>query len=74
MLVLSRKIGESIIIGGEIELTVLGTDRGQIKIGFDAPDDVTINRLEVEEKQKREGKKHPKFSELISRAFYRHPA
>jgi len=47
MLVLSRKIGDSIMIGDEIELTVLEIRSGQVKLGILAPGDVPVHRLEV---------------------------
>lgn len=47
MLVLSRKIGESIVIGGDIVLTVIGQQGDRIKLGFEAPKHVTIHRQEV---------------------------
>lgn len=56
MLVLSRKIGESVIIRGDIKVTVLETSGGQIKLGFEAPDDVLIFRQEIYEKVVNENK------------------
>jgi len=47
MLVLTRRIQESIIIDGDIKITVLGIERGHIKLGFDAPDDIEIMREEL---------------------------
>jgi carbon storage regulator len=47
MLVLSRKAGERIRIGPEIELTVLGIHKGRVKLGFAGPPDVPIHREEV---------------------------
>ncbi|TMW72376.1 carbon storage regulator CsrA [Alteribacter natronophilus] len=49
MLVLSRKPGESIKIGDEIEVRIVETDGGQVKIGITAPADVEIHRKEVYE-------------------------
>ena len=55
MLVLGRRVGKSIILGdGEIKITVLGMeDDGQVRIGIDAPDHVSIHREEIFEKLKR---------------------
>jgi carbon storage regulator len=50
MLVLSRKIGESVIIQNNIKITVLEISGNQIKLGFEAPDDVPIYRQEVYER------------------------
>jgi carbon storage regulator len=47
MLVLSRKLGEKIVIGGNIVVTVVKVDRNQVRLGFDAPQDVSILREEV---------------------------
>ncbi len=47
MLVLSRDIEQSIIIGGTIKVTVLGFRNGQVRLGIDAPRDVPVYRSEV---------------------------
>ncbi|MEC0302019.1 carbon storage regulator CsrA [Terribacillus saccharophilus] len=47
MLVLTRKVGESVKIGDEIELKVLSIDGEQIKLGIDAPKQIAIHRKEV---------------------------
>jgi carbon storage regulator len=47
MLVLSRKLGEKIRIGDNITVTVVEIDRNKIRLGIEAPDDVSIHRLEV---------------------------
>ena len=47
MLVLSRKKGESIMIGGGIEVTILDIDAETIKVGINAPKDVEIYRKEL---------------------------
>ena len=47
MLVLSRKKGESIIIGDQIEVKILSTDGEQIKLGIVAPKTVKVHRSEV---------------------------
>ncbi len=56
MLVLSRKLGESILIGDNIVVKVVGIDNGLIKLGIDAPRDVTIVRNELIEKVKEQNK------------------
>lgn len=50
MLVLTRRIGESICIGGDIYLTVLALRGGQVQIGIEAPQDVPVHRDEVYER------------------------
>lgn len=47
MLVLSRKLGEKIVIGDNIEITVVDIDRGKIRLGIEAPKDVPIFRSEL---------------------------
>lgn len=47
MLVLSRKKGESIMIGDQIEVKILSTDGDQVKIGIVAPKSVTVHRSEI---------------------------
>jgi carbon storage regulator len=47
MLVLSRKLGEKIVIGDNILVTVVKIDRNQIRIGIEAPSDVPVYREEI---------------------------
>jgi len=47
MLVLSRKVGSSIRIGNDIVLTVVNIDRNQVRLGIEAPLNVTILRQEL---------------------------
>ncbi len=47
MLILTRKLGESIVIGDNIIVTVSNIKKGQVKLGIDALKDVTLNREEV---------------------------
>lgn len=54
MLILSRKIEESIIIGDTITVKILGIHEGQVKIGIEAPKDIKVYRSEVYEQIQRE--------------------
>jgi carbon storage regulator len=47
MLILSRKMGESIHVGDSVTVTVLGVSRGQVKIGIEAPRELTVHREEI---------------------------
>lgn len=47
MLILGRKVGDSILIGDGIKIVVLACDRGGVRLGIDAPNDVTILRGEI---------------------------
>jgi carbon storage regulator len=52
MLVLSRKVGEEIVIGNNIRIRVVAVKGGNVRIGIIAPDDVTVDRAEIHEKRK----------------------
>lgn len=54
MLVFTRKRGESLIIGNEIELTILSVGSGSMKIGITAPRHISVHRKEVYEAIRRE--------------------
>ena len=47
MLILSRKIDESIVIDGNINIKVISIEKGIIKLGIDAPNDISIVRMEL---------------------------
>lgn len=66
MLILNRKPGESIIIDDKIEIRILDMVDGKIKIGIEAPKDVTILRREVYDEIKDENKK---ASEITMESF-----
>jgi carbon storage regulator len=55
MLVLSRKLNESIIIGDRIKITVVGLRGNQVRLGIEAPGDVTIMRQELLDADERSG-------------------
>jgi carbon storage regulator len=54
MLILTRRLGESIVIEDNIKITVVDINKQQIKLGIDAPKHITINREEVARKVKEE--------------------
>ncbi len=47
MLILTRRIGESLHIGDDIKIVVLGVDKSQVKLGIDAPREVAVHREEI---------------------------
>jgi len=56
MLIITRKKGESLMIGEEIEITVNKIEDGSVKIGIKAPKDITILRKELYEQVEKENK------------------
>lgn len=54
MLILTRRTGETVMIGNEITLTVLGVKGNQVRIGINAPKNVPVHREEIYERIKRE--------------------
>ena len=56
MLVLTRRLGETIVIDGNIQVTVVAVQGERIRVGITAPKDVPVDRLEV----------HQRRSELVS--------
>jgi len=54
MLVFSRKVGESFLIGDDVRVTVLGIQRNQVRIGVAAPTAISVDREEIREKKNRE--------------------
>lgn len=47
MLILTRRIGETLVIGDNTKLTILGVRGHQVRIGIDAPKDVSVHREEI---------------------------
>lgn len=47
MLILTRKIGETVMIGEEVTVTVLGVKGNQVRLGINAPKDVSVHREEI---------------------------
>jgi carbon storage regulator len=54
MLILTRRVGETLMIGDEVTVTVLGVKGNQVRIGVNAPRDVSVHREEIYERIKRE--------------------
>ncbi|MBA3564041.1 MAG: carbon storage regulator CsrA [Gammaproteobacteria bacterium] len=54
MLILTRRVGETVMIGHEVTVTVLGVKGNQVRIGVNAPRDIAVHREEIYERIKRE--------------------
>jgi carbon storage regulator len=57
MLVLSRRVGESLMIGDEVTITVLGVNGNQVRIGINAPKNVPVHREEIYQRIQKEAQK-----------------
>ncbi len=64
MLVLTRRGGESVRIGGEVRVVVLSTSGNQVRLGIEAPADVTIHREEVYERIARSNRDAARSADL----------
>jgi len=54
MLILTRRVGETVMIGDDIAVTVLGVKGNQVRVGVNAPKEVSVHREEIYERIKRE--------------------
>ena len=54
MLILTRRVGETLMIGDDVTVTVLGVKGNQVRIGVIAPKDVSVHREEIYERIKKE--------------------
>jgi carbon storage regulator len=62
MLVLSRKLGQRFQVGHEVRITVVKIDRNSVRIGIEAPDDITVYREEIVPQESTNG--HPVNAEV----------
>jgi carbon storage regulator len=60
MLILTRRVGETVMIGHDVTVTVLGVKGNQVRIGVNAPKDVAVHREEIYERIKREEDHEPR--------------
>jgi carbon storage regulator len=58
MLILTRRVGETLMIGNDVTVTVLGVKGNQVRIGVNAPKDVAVHREEIFDRIKREEHEH----------------
>jgi carbon storage regulator len=58
MLILTRRVGETLMIGDDVTVTVLGVKGNQVRIGVNAPKEVSVHREEIWERIRREQQGH----------------
>jgi carbon storage regulator len=68
MLILTRRVGETVMIGDEVTVTVLGVKGNQVRLGVNAPKEVAVHREEIFQRiqREREGKAVPAPSSLAA--------
>jgi len=54
MLILTRRVGETVMIGNDVTVTVLGVKGNQVRVGVNAPKEIAVHREEIYERIKRE--------------------
>ena len=59
MLILTRRVGETVMIGNDVTVTVLGVKGNQVRVGINAPKNVAVHREEIYERIKREQQGDP---------------
>jgi len=66
MLILTRRVGETIVIGNDITVTVLGVKGHQVRLGINAPKDVAVHREEIYQRIQQEGTSDEESGETSS--------
>ena len=69
MLILTRRVGETVMIGDDVTITVLGVKGNQVRVGFNAPKSVAVHREEIYERIKREQQVESNVVEMPTREF-----
>jgi len=56
MLILTRRVGETVVIGNDVDITVLGVKGNQVRLGVKAPREISVHREEIYKRIKGESK------------------
>ena len=64
MLILSRRVGESLVIGDDVSVTVLSINGNQVRVGIDAPKEVSVHREEIYDRIQSEAGVAPKSNPM----------
>ncbi len=59
MLILTRRVGETLMVGDEVTVTVLGVKGNQVRIGVNAPKEVAVHREEIDQRIQKEKDEEP---------------
>ncbi|MDH3560036.1 MAG: carbon storage regulator CsrA [Gammaproteobacteria bacterium] len=62
MLILTRRVGETLMVGDDVTVTVLGVKGNQVRIGVNAPKDIAVHREEIYDRIKQEHDQDPSSS------------
>ena len=62
MLILTRRVGETVVIGNDVDVTVLGVKGNQVRLGVKAPREVSVHREEIYKRIKDESEEAPRKS------------
>ena len=70
MLILTRRVGETVMIGDDVTITVLGVKGNQVRVGINAPKHVAVHREEIYERIKREQQPEDVAEEKLKASQY----